>query len=344
MMMSYFLFICLCTIINISYTPSVHFTEIRKEFEWVTLIRDGAFGPINAGSGLHDWNVRKRKKMYMLKTSGGGSMTENTNDLGWMHSILHKLFKSQDFKCKQYADPPGPFYSAAKKYLKNYLSPASFDTYWKAIKAMRPFMLKAFSPMAVLSALKLGGFDGKDINYHTILGHNLEFDNLPQEDADKVISLIPLFATYWGQNGLIYENIFDEVFAGDVNIDTLADRKGKPLNEMATNRQRFMMDNHRCWLEEMERRKDAERLEAGAKEARRVEREARNAAMPDKIRNCSMPNCPSFIDITGKNKKINELLWTHCPGKRCTMWGCQNHIEMVTEHIALCTKIVHQEE
>jgi hypothetical protein len=46
-------------------------TEIGNEYETTVKIRDGAFGQINCGRELHEWNVRKGKKMILVKTSGG---------------------------------------------------------------------------------------------------------------------------------------------------------------------------------------------------------------------------------------------------------------------------------
>jgi hypothetical protein len=113
-------------------------------------MRDGAFGQISAGRALHDWCRRLAHNIFLVKTSAGQSMTEATNDLGYMHSILHKLFKSKDFKCKQMDDPPGPLYKHLKKFLQKYLAPASFRTFWKCIVAMKPFMLKALTTMTVV--------------------------------------------------------------------------------------------------------------------------------------------------------------------------------------------------
>ena len=201
-------------------------------------MRDGAYGQINAAQGLHHWNVENSKNMLMVKTSGGASMTEAINDQGWMHSNLHKLFSSQDFKCKTYPDPPGPLYKALKDYLLLYFSPASFETIWKCIVTMKPFMGKAFSVITILSALLMAGFEGKKVNVQTVLNHNPEFNNLCEESAQKVSDLVAIdLSTYWWQNGLIHEKIFDEAFNDDDDIDNNNHRRGKPLNELATNRQ-----------------------------------------------------------------------------------------------------------
>lgn len=232
-------------------------------------------------------------------------MTEAINDLGYMQTILHALFHSADFKCKQYCDPPGALYDALKIYLKDYLHPASFDTYWKCIVAMEPFMDKAFTQMVILRALEIGGFEGCNINARTILGHNLEFCKLSQDESDKVLALVEtVFSSYRERNSLIHENIFNEVFDGEENIDTLGDRSGKSLNELTTNSHRFMMDNGKKWMEELKRREEITKAAEETKEAKRLEREAKQSDLPSKSRHCSViRSCPNIIDISTKEKE-----------------------------------------
>jgi hypothetical protein len=109
---------------------------------------------------------------------------------------------------------------------------------------------------------------------------------------------------------------------------------------MATNRQRFMMDNHEAWLAEMDRRKEDAKMINDEKERKRLEKEIENNNKPKKVRDCSHPACSNQIDISNAQlKKDNEKLWSHCTGTRCSIWGCQEHKEMVTDHMFLCTKI-----
>jgi hypothetical protein len=130
-------------------------------------------------------------------------------------------------------DAPGLLYKHLKKFLQKDLAPASFRTFWKCIVAMKPFMLKAFTTMR---ALLVGVFDGNSININTIMGHNVEFLNLPQGQSDKVLGLIEsVFSHYWYNHALIHEKVFDEVFEGECKIDTLSNMYGKDLNLMATN-------------------------------------------------------------------------------------------------------------
>jgi hypothetical protein len=289
------------------------------------------------------WNVAKGRSMFMTKWSAGCSMSEATNDLGYMHSILHNLFASPDFKYKQRQDPPGLRYSALKAYLKEHLDSDSFQTFWKCICAMELFMLKAFTPMNVQSALLKGGFEGSIINTHTIMSHNVEFVALDEEEAEHLLQLIDyVLVPYWRDHGIIHEFIFDELFEGEENIDTLNNiRKGKPLNELSTNRQRFMMDNHACWKAELSRRKVMEEAAEAEKERKIQERLLADSLKPKKFRNCDQPGCPNILDIsTNTLKKSNEKLWVKCRGKSCRFWFCTDHFATLALHEGLCRKIL----
>lgn len=269
-------------------------------------------------------------------------MTESMNDLGWGHANLKAQVQHKDFKCKQYPDPPGANYAAAKKYLEKYLAPASFKTFWSLICAFEPFILKAMTPSTLLSAAKASGFDGDKIDPTRIMMHNLEFAQIqPRSRALTLLDTISsVFTNYWWQHGLIHENIFNEVFDGEMDIDTLKEREGKPLNDMATNRQRFMLDNHDCWIAEIERRKLADVFEREGKIRIRSERNVLDAAKSTKVRKCSDLLCQSTIDVTTfALKSANEKIWRKCIGKGCAIWGCPTHFDNIAVHEAYCCKV-----
>lgn len=305
-------------------------------------MRDGCYGQINAASQIDAWAKAKGRSLLLGKYSAGMSMTESLNDLGYGHANLKALIEHKDFKCKQYDDPPGACYAAAKKYLRTHLAPASFKTYWTLICAFEPFILKAMTPTTILSAAKAAGFDGEKINTLRIMSHNLEFAQIqpPKRAQDLLDTIETVFTPYWWQHGLIHENIFNEVFDGETDIDTLKDRNGKPLNVMATNRQRFMLDNHILWIAEIERRKQAEDFEREEKARDRATRDALAAALPAKARQCSDLSCQCTIDITTPAlKSANEKTWRKCSGKGCATWGCPIHFDNIAQHETFCGKI-----
>ena len=71
---------------------------------------------------------------------------------------------------------------------------------------------------------------------------------------------------------------------------------GTPLNNLATNRQRFIIDNSDEYHAIIAGREDVKRTAAEETERRRIERELRNAALPLKSRQCSLIDCVSAMD------------------------------------------------
>ena len=99
---------------------------------------------------------------------------------------------------------------------------------------------------------------GAEVNIKKILGRNPEFASLEESKAQHVMKLVKtVFAPYWEDHGLIHENIFDENFVGEEDVDKLRNGQEKPLNKLATDCQRFMMDNHAEWQQEIAHRKSA---------------------------------------------------------------------------------------
>jgi hypothetical protein len=173
--------------------------------------------------------------------------------------------------------------------------------------------------------------------------HNHEFVKIqPEKRANKVLEIIEsVFAPYWFQHGLIHESVFDEVFCNDQDIDTLNQpREGKPLNDLATNRQRFMMDNHDCRIAEITRREEIEAELAAAKERKKAAKEAADAERPEKVRECCQPGCVNLIDITTNAlKRSNEKIWKKCDGKGSRFWCCPDHVHVIDLHETNCKRI-----
>ena len=184
---------------------------------------------------------------------------------------------------------------------------------------------------------------GAEVDIEKILGHNPEFAGLEESKAQHVLKLVKtVFAPYWADHGLIHENIFDEIFAGEENIDKLRNRLGQPLNLLATDRQRFMMDNHTEWRQEIANRKSAATTAALVLEESRKARAEAVAAKPLRTRECTNMGCANSIDITnGTLKKQNEALWRSCPGKGCRSWACPSDVctLALSNHIARCQKV-----
>jgi hypothetical protein len=192
-----------------------------------------------------------------------------------------------------------------------------------------------------MSAAKMSGFDRESINLMRIMSHNKEFVELSASRAAEVISTIEnVLSPYWWRHGLIHENIFDEVFEGETDIDTLCNQTGKPLNDLSTNRQKMMLDNHDEWKAELERRRLAIESENDEKIRKAALRAAIAAAKPKKNRKCSDLECEEIIDIsTSALKTANEKLWRKCVGKNCSTWACPLHFNKIANHEDRCEKV-----
>lgn len=267
-------------------------------------------------------------------------MTQSINDVSHGHDALHRLYEGDDFKFREYGDPEGANYAALKKFLLQHLEPASFKTYWSFIKSFEPYVYKAMSPVVIKSGVKACGFDADNkINVLTIMSFNPQFAEMKLEKAQKLVRLIEsVLAPYFSSHSWIPEIIYDELLGDDPDI-TLLERIGTPLNNLCTNRQRFMIDNSCEWQAVLHDRETKKVAAIAEIERKRVEREARIAALPSKSRQCSHLGCVSIIDITTPTlKKANEATWKKCKGKNCSTWACLNHLEGIEIHQINCVK------
>lgn len=70
------------------------------------------------------------------------------------------------------------------------------------------------------NVLKESGFKVQFINRKRIISHNLKFTEIDLNNIAEVILAIidTVFASYWFEQGLTNENIFDIVLTGKTNI------------------------------------------------------------------------------------------------------------------------------
>lgn len=76
------------------------------------------------------------------------------------------------------------------------------------------------------------------------------------------------FSAKIDEKGYICEDEFEQQFAGEELIDTAPAKTGMPLNEMATNRQRAMIDSHDRWQLLQQERQEVKQQEDLAKAER----------------------------------------------------------------------------
>ena len=307
-------------------------TEIRKRFKTMCLARDGAYSQINATEELQQWNESKGVSMLWMKYAGGCSMTQSPNDLGASHEIMKKLVADPNYRYDDVLqDPTGEPYRILKEFLLMYLDASSFATYWKFICKSEAFVDKAFSTSNILSAFKKAGIYPR--SNEMVLSKNPEFRMLTDDEAEFLLASIQGFSECVDAKGYIHETEFDEQFNGEEHIDTAPAKHGMPLNEMATNRQRAMIDSHPKWIELQEERRELKRVDdaakatrAAAKTQRKNAREAKriadieNHVPPAEVRftSCLTTGCANKTPTKDKKPKG----WYKCKGKNCRTWAC----------------------
>jgi hypothetical protein len=269
--------------------------------------------------------------MLWMKYAGGCSMTESPNDLGAPHMIMHEQFSSPHFRYGDAIDPIGKPYEQLKEFLARYLDPSSFKTIWKFCCKSEEFVDRAFTISNVKSSFKSAGiFPRSD---REILSKNPEFRKLSDGEAAFVLASIQGFSAKIDEKGYICESEFDQHFEAEENIDTAPAKTGMPLNEMATNRQRAMIDSHERWQSLQGERLELKRLEDEAKaarvaakaekllriEAKRIADLANNVLPPGvTFTNCGNGACEQRTPSKDKKPKG----WMKCSGKNCRFWAC----------------------
>jgi len=327
------IYLSLCMIEKIS--------EIKEKHKYACNLRDGCGPQIKAGPEVTSHNVSLGRNIITAKYAAASSMTQSMNDGGHGHNSLHRLFESKNFKMRPYSDPASTQYKALKEYLTLHITPASFKTYWAFLCAFEPYIKKAINPVVVKSAAKKSGFEANTINVRTIMSYNKDFCSLSNENAESVIGLITtVLAPYFREHQWIPESLYPEIFPQEAGFGfTLSNREGTPLNDLTTNRQRFIVDNSEQWQAVLANRNAALEAAAEEKERKRLEREAADAAKPKKVRSCSHLGCKSVIDITTTaTKRITEGTWKKCKGKNCAIWACPDHFTEIALHETFCPK------
>jgi len=232
--------------------------EIREKHKYCAFSLDGAHPQIAAIlNALNDDQAKKFLYFLYVKYAGGCSLTESPNDRGRCHAIFHYLFGSSDFRYERNPfDPPGQVWQQLKSLLQRNLAKASFDTFWQCLRHFKDFVGKAFSRMNIQSAFQVSGV--YPFVPETILTTCPAFCEMSEEDAVFVVDSIPEMAELVRQKGYVPEEDFARIFAARPDCPQPSVKEsGKPLNEMATNRQRAMIINNEAYLKELAQRKAA---------------------------------------------------------------------------------------
>lgn len=239
-------------------TMEVDEQEVREKHKYCAFSLDGAHPQIAAIlKVLNDDQAKKFLYFLYVKYAGGCSLTESPNDRGRCHAIFHLLFSSSDFRYERNPfDPPGHVWQQLKFLLQRHLAKASFDTFWQCLRHFKDFVGKAFSRMNIQSAFQVSGV--YPFVPETILTTCPAFCEMSEEDAVFVVDTIPEMAELVRQKGYVPEEDFARIFAARPECPQPSVKEsGKPLNEMATNRQRAMIINNEAYLNELAKRKAA---------------------------------------------------------------------------------------
>ena len=161
---------------------------------------------------------------------------------------------------------------------------------------------------------------------------------MSQADADWLLSQIEPLSRLHSDAAFIPESAYDQLFQGREYLDLVEPLSGKPLGELATNRQRAGFDTHPAWIEEMSRR-DLVKMEKENEKAERDAMKAGGGTTTPKLviyRKCSNLGCPSTTTMRSVNKA-----WFKCPTKRCPFWAfylpaC--HVAIKLQHCNTCNK------
>lgn len=306
----------------------------------------------NATRQVHEWACSKGFNIVWAKYAGGCSMSQSPNDLGVQHKLMHQQFASSNYRYNDVCDPPGKPYADLKEYLSKYLEASSFKTLWKCFCKAEEFISRAFSTANIISSFKVGGVYPRC--NRTVLSHNQEFCKQSEKEAQYVLATIEPFSLCIDAKGYIHEDEFDQQFQEEENIDTLPRKTGMPLNEMATNRQRAMIDSHDGWLAELKERDELKRQQAEEKAKRAHDKEIRKAVtaggvvdadqngqitpIPTPTLNCSNLGCLNTTPTKGKKGDG----WKKCPGKGCRVWSCGDLacVEGRERHSQHCKKLL----
>jgi hypothetical protein len=185
---------------------NAHSHKLMAAHRFMALCCDGAYDQV--GSIMDEINEYARKhsiNALFLKYAAACSMTQQVNDRGFMHKLLHAQFTSPSFRydTKSSVDPPGENWKGLKKFMQEKLEGSSFDTYWRCLQHCQAFLGKAFSKATVQSAFRTSGMVPYDPL--EILSTCPAFTLLEQEDADYVIESLPVLAQHCERPGIISE-------------------------------------------------------------------------------------------------------------------------------------------
>lgn len=303
--------------------------RIRQDHRFMALLCDGAQPQIAAI--LEELNAAfsggdsTSPDTLFAKYSAACSMSQQVNDVGYMHATLHGQFKSVSFRYgEDFSDPKGHAWSLVKRKLEKYLPEASFRAYWKCLCHTGDFMGKAFTGMTVKSAYRLAGV--VPFNKGFILSRCPCFPDLTQDAAQHIVDSIPGLADQCEEHGIVPEPALAAVLAGHPGCPQYAPKtKGKPLNEMVTNRQRAMVMSNDNYLSVLAARRELSAPRTAA--AGTGSSAAAGSADPTSGQGPSGSSKQTHVACRGPNctERCEKTAWEECGWEKCGFPYCRQY-------------------
>ena len=277
------------------------FSDPVEMFKIATSLSDGQIDQINATvgdelancEGLIQRADRLKQDLIFAKNPAGTSMVYAIPDQAKSHSILHKVFHSEEFQSdEEYSYPTGRRYADLSDRIEELCTRTSFETFRKGLAFWHRGLTSAYTESVTLDAFHKSGVCRKELLGRYLAGEIPnpcdarftlskcpKFAELEQVDADYLLSKMPDFKRIMGEALEIDETEFNAVIDSEENPAvaeaTAASRKAhlQSLNNLAISRRRFMILSMVA-LEKMEMKRRRKEEEAAEKEKLRLEEAA----------------------------------------------------------------------
>ena len=211
---------------------------------YICIAQDGAYPQTNAIKNILDpWCVSKNKYVCFIKYAAACSMTQSPNDVSSCHSLLHRAYKSEDFRSSQEKSitvPDTKVWMDVKEKFMKVLDKPSFTMCWRLMAKALVYLPKAFADAHILNAFKRIGMVPLDI--HRVLSTSTRYGELSLAAGADVANKVPKFADILMKECFIADHCYEEMLGKEFleSVDDIGNsRVGKrPLEQLSTSRQR----------------------------------------------------------------------------------------------------------
>lgn len=340
----------------VALTPTQRVAQrkaVAAKFKYVCIMCDGAIPQIKALLKSTRKRCAKAKyRVVMGKYPGGTSLSTSPNDQGKMHQGTHANIHAALRGYVDYPEPKEQAWVELKALLQKLMDRDSFKTLWKCCRAAPTVLKDCFKTSSVQKAFSLAGTEFVHKNGEVgpndivMLSHCPNYTKLSNDKATFV-----LLTDIMARDGFITEHEFEKVLAGDVEIDACGTKTGKPLELMATSRQRACLLNSPGWLEHLKlvgEYEQEQEYEKTLREEKKKEKATDQGTEATQGVIASTGNSSSSSSGKSKYKTCcNQMCgrsltsWMACRGKYCRVVCCveqEQCIHHLREHENACSK------